>query len=322
MRREDGQALVLCCLFLGALLAMASLAVDVGNLYLVRASFQRAADAAALAGGTGLAVSQAQATSLAIQFAGLNLSAQPGPSGTTTSVTFPTANTIRVSISNQSVGLFFGGIIGRPTAPVAADATAILGPVASVTGDLVPLAVYCNSQTDCEGVLAVGQTHTLRRYCGNFFLSGPSGSACGNSDDDDDIGPGEVFLQGVTFTGESNSNAVFRAEVYDGYAGTLAIGDEVGQLLPGNRNGWRRGMTMRLAEGRNEMTLPIIRPADGSGAIEIIDFIKVRVTDFSITGNTDSLTFEIIQAVTSATSFATGSQGYGINSVVGVRLID
>ncbi len=319
MRREEGQALVLYSLSLAALLGMASLAVDVGKLYLVRASFQRAADAAALAGGSGLVVSQTEATSQATQFATLNLSTQPGLSnGTTATVTFPTANTVRVSISNPAVNLFFGGIIGRPTAPVSAGATAILGSVASVTGDLVPLAVYCNNPTThCDGVLAVGQTHTLQRYCGNFFESGANGSTCGNT-----IEPDQIFLMGVTFTGDSMSNEVFRSEVYNNYTGTLAIGYPVGALLPGNRNGWRSGMWERLAEGRNEMTLPVIGPDETGVGIKIFDFIKIRASSFNVIGNTDSLSFEIIQHMVSTTSFATGTQGYAIDSVVGVRLIE
>ncbi len=319
VRREEGQALVLCCLFLAALLGMASLAVDVGKLYLVSASFQRAADAAALAGGSGLVVSQAEATSRATQFANLNLSTQPGLSnGTTTTVTFPTANTVKVTISNPALNLFFGGIIGRPTAPVSAHATAMIESVTSMTGNLVPLAVYCYTEADCEGVLEVGQQWDMQRYCGNFFESGANGSTCGNS-----IVPGEAFLTAVTFTGESNSTDVFRDEVLNGYAGTIAVGDQVGTLQPGNRIGWQSGMRQRIQNEDREVVLPVIvSDPDVPGGIKVFDLIKVYIVDFYNERNWDRLVFRIIQRMTSTTSFATGSEGYNIDSLVGVRLIE
>lgn len=338
MRNEKGQALVITTLFLGILFGMTTLAVDVGNLYFIRASLQRAADAAVLAGATGLTLSEAEATVRATAIANQNLSTQPSLSGSTSSASFPTAGRIRVTVRHPAVTLFFGGLLGIPTASVSTSAAATLNPVSSVTGDLVPLAVYCNNPaTGCDGVLAVGQTRTVRRYCGNFFVGGSEGSVCGNA-----IAPGEVFLQGVTLTRDSESNAEFRSQVYSGYPGTVRIGEAVG-ALPGNRNGWQDGMTGRLAEGRNEMILAVIRPNQGEPTpadhhpfdhhaddnsvgnaltMEIHDFLKVRVHQFAPAGNTDSLTFEIIQGVTSSGSPALPGQGLGINSVVKVQLVE
>ncbi|MFQ5915252.1 MAG: pilus assembly protein TadG-related protein, partial [Nitrospinota bacterium] len=290
-----------------------ALAVDTGYLYMVRASFQRAADAAVLAGASGLVTSQQEASSRATTFANLNLATQAGLNGAPT-VTFPTDTTIRVTITDPAVRLYFGGAVGIPTASVSASAAAGLSAAASVNGNAVPLAIYCNNPTGCEGVLAVGQTHSSRRYCGNFFNG--NSEVCGNT-----ISTGEIFVVGVTWWG-NNSNSRFRNFTYSGYDGTLGIGDVV-RALPGNRNGWRRGMSDRLSEGRNKMIFSIVRPAgddDDERALQIRDFVEVRVDDFSRVGNTDGMTFEIIRVVVSTEDFATDGQGLGINSISGVRL--
>ncbi|MFQ5692130.1 MAG: pilus assembly protein TadG-related protein [Nitrospinota bacterium] len=416
LRQKSGQALVTTTLFMGGILGMAALAIDGGNLYMARASLQRVADAAVLAGASGLAVSQSEATVRANNIAALNLASQPSLAGSLTTVSFPSPTTIQVTVSNPAVGLFLGGVVGIPFAAVSANASISLAPVASVTGDVVPLAIYCNNPgSGCEGILTVGETRTSRRYCGNFFDGGdgeddddssddtdsdddtdddddPSGETEASSsetetsggdtetssetetsetesaddtetgsetesggetespddtDDDDDpsgetgevaesdesaedasddacgnpIGPGEVFLQGITITQDSNSNSVFRSQVYNGYPGTVSLGDEVG-ALPGNRNGWRDGMTDRLAEGRDEMTLAVIRPVGEGPTMEVVDFVKIRVTGFTPMGNTDSLSYEIIQHVTSSGATAGEDEGLGINSVVKAQLTE
>ena len=71
------------------------------------------------------------------------------------------------------------------------------------------------------------------------------------------------------------------------------------------------------------MTLAVIReldPASGSYNIKVVDFVQVRVSTFSSSGNTDEMTFEIIRDAVSTTDFADAGEGLGIDSVVGVRL--
>ncbi len=311
MRREEGQTLILYSLFLTTFVGITALAIDVGNLYFVKGSFQRVADSAAMAGTSGLFFSQAEATARAMNYANLNLSTQPGLNGTPT-VTFPTATSIKVTVSDPAAQLFFGGIIGIPTAAVSAEATASLEAASSVTRDMVPLAVYCNNPTGCEGILAVGQTYTARRICGNVFVDG---TTCGNT-----VASGEVFLVGLSITGGTGTNE-FRDLTFSGYPGTISIGDLL-QALTGNREDWRPGMTDRLALGRNEMVVAVVRPTATPGTLEVYDFIMINVSAFTPTENTDDLTFEIVQGLLSARSFVTGTQGYGINSILGVRIIE
>lgn len=318
--RKDGQALFLFAAALFVLLGMAALAIDVGYLYTVRSSLQRAADAGCLAGGSGLLVSQAEASSRGTDFAGRNLTGIL--SGATTTVSFPAPTTVRVDVSHPQVRLFFGGVLGKPTALVSANAACSVALAGSVWGDAVPLAVYCNNATGCDGgVLAPGQVHTLKwRYCGNFFedAAQPGGDvkdACGQT-----VAAGEIFVQGITFELPPESTAVLREEVYNGLQRNLNIGDVVG-ALPGDRVGWRSGMEDRLREERREMTFIGVRPQTDRRMMEVVDFIKVRVTDFRRQGPTERITFEILQVVTS-TSFASGGGArYGVNSVYGVQLV-
>ena len=98
---------------------------------------------------------------------------------------------------------------------------------------------------------------------------------------------------------------------------------QTARALPGNRNGWRSGMTDRLADGRNEVFIPIIaklEPVTQTNNIQIVDFVKVSISSFAISGNTDTTTLQIIRGAGSTTEFSDSSQGLGINSVVDVRL--
>ncbi len=317
-RDEKGQVLVIAALTLPVLLGMGALAVDVGYVYVARTAMQNAADAGARAGAASLASGgQNQATLDATNFANLNLAQSSYLAGATPTVTFPDADSVQVTINHPTLPLFFARAIGFNTTVVNAAATASLQNVNSVDpGNLVPLAIYCNNPSGCGGSLSVGQNLSLRRYCGNFFQDGAGGNACGNT-----IADGENFLQGITFD-NSNSNNAFRTAVRDGYDETVTL-DQAARALPGNRNGWRSGMTDRLAEGRNEMTLAVIRelnPASGNFNISVVDFIQVRVSSFAISGNTDTTTFEIIRTAVSTTDFALSGEGLDINSVTGVRL--
>lgn len=317
-RDTRGQVLALIAIGLPVLFGAGAISVDLGHAFLARSVLQNASDAGARAGAAILAAggTQTAAQAEAVIFANRNVAPSNYLAGAVPVVSFPTPTSIQVSF-NFNLGLFFAPVIGINTTPVAATAIAGIAAVNAVLPNtLVPLAVVCNNPAGCAGVLVVGQTWTMRRYCGNFFSDGANGNSCGNS-----IASNENFLMGVTFD-NSNSNSAFRSAVRDGYPGEVSM-DQQARALPGNRNGWRSGMTDRLADGRNEMTLAVIRelnPSVGNYNVEIVDFIQVRVTNFTINGNMDTTTFEIIRTSVSTTDFADQNDGLGINSVVGVRL--
>lgn len=317
-RGTKGQIVAIVALALPAIAGGAALAVDVGHIFVAKSAIQTAVDAGARAGTAVLAEggSQTAATASANSFVSQNLSTIPYLATITPVISFPTSESVKVTIEHN-LSLYFARVLGIETAPIANTATAALASVSAVgENTLIPLAIYCNNESGCSGSLTVDQNLTLRRYCGNFFKDGAGGNTCGDA-----IADGEVFIVGITFD-NSNSNAAFRAAVRDGYSGTISLGQSA-RALPGNRVGWRSGMTARLADGRNEAFIPIIaklEPTANTFNIQIADFVKVNISSFAISGNTDTTTLQIIRGAVSTTEFSDSSQGLGINSVVGVRL--
>jgi len=121
-QRERGQVLVIAALLLPVLLAMAGMAVDVGNYASERRSLQNAADAMALAGGQELPdTTQAQAAALA-------LADNHGVDPSDVSITFSGGNTaprIRVVIEREHE-FGFMKIVGIESSDVGAAAAANL----------------------------------------------------------------------------------------------------------------------------------------------------------------------------------------------------
>ncbi len=321
LKWTGGQVLAIFALTLPVIFGGGAIAVDLGHLFVARNTMQNAADAGARAGATILATggTQGAATAEAVIFAARNLAFPAYFTGATPVVTFPTAQTIQVTI-NHNLPLYLAPIIGLTSAAVTTNAQAQFTPaVASPPFFMAPYSIACNRPNGCQGQLAVGQTLTLRRYCGNFYMDGPDGNACGSS-----IKNNETFTLGITFTSSVNmSNEEFRTHVRDGYDQTVSIGN-LAQALPGQRNGWRDGMFDRLLAGGHEVVLPVIKEASnpvGDYNIEIADLIMVRISNFQLLGKSDGLTFEIIEGSIPATGFPTNPQNLGINSVSIVQLV-
>ncbi len=316
---KSGQMTVMFAFSLPAMVGIGALAVDGGQMYVARNIMQNASDAGARAGTAILAAggTQGEAEAEAVNFASKNLASVSYFSGVTPVVTFPTAQSVQVSISHD-VPLVLAPALGINTAGVATSATAELASVRAVEpGQLIPLAIYCNNTGGCSGALAVGQVLTAQCYCGNYFDDGNSGSSCGTK-----IKGGEIFVAGITFD-DNNSNSEFRFLVQDGQMSNVELGQSA-RSLPGTRTGWQDGMTTRLSEGRDEVVLPVIKEAsgmmNGDYNVVIVDFVKVRITSFSSSGSSDQITFEIIQSSVSTSDYSGETEGLGINSVVGVRL--
>ncbi|MFQ5895077.1 MAG: pilus assembly protein TadG-related protein [Nitrospinota bacterium] len=338
-RGEAGNALVLFALMLPVLMGFAALAVDVGYLYYVRTAMQATADAACLAGGSGLVVSQGEAKRRATAIGDQNIAQMTILSNsdhpTTLAVSFPSDDDLDISttVSNPTMRLFFARVLGWTTAPVSATATCGLTPATHVARDLIPLAVVCtptnNCQTFLQNMLNGNNPETLRRYCGNFYVSG-NGDACGNA-----FTPDEVFLMGIAlgpgnvcnYRGEDNvwvtmSNATFRDLVYNGYKGTTY---DDNCALPGNRNGWQSGMYNRLLEERNEVIIPVVKQDPqgyGGRQVQIIEFVAITINYFGEEGNTDHMTFTVTETTVSPADFAPPADGTELNSVMVVRLLE
>ncbi len=338
-KNTGGQVMVLWAISLPVLFGAGGLAVDVGHLAVSRNVLQNAADAGAFAGATILAStdSQSQARNEAVKFTNLNSNAYGGTNGATTTVTFPTATSVRVTVT-QNVPLFLMPVIGINTGLVSATALARFGAVATAPpGSVVPLGIICNTPgvgptaDNCKGRLRIGESYDIRRYCGNYFMDGPEGNLCGN-----DIEEDEVFMQGYT-KDSTLSTAEFREHVYGGVPYSVQLWDTA-VALPANRNGWKFGMTDRLAEAdasgegldymspnckRRCFIMPVLKGIpNGNGMddnIQIHGFVYARVKRFYTEGNTDRLVFTIERVFLSGERLQI-AEGLEIGSVVMVHL--
>jgi len=325
-RDARGQVLIIVALALPVLMGSAAIAVDVGYVYLVRSAVQNAADAGSRAGTAilGNGGTEAEAAAEATSFANQNIASASYLSGATPTVTFPSADSVKVAISH-TLPLFFAPIIGINASTVSVNATAALAAVNSVpSGNVVPLAIYCNNPSGCSASLSVSQQLSgILRQCGNFF--GASGSTCNYNSNvpSADSQNGEIFLTGLSFN-NNNSTGELKDDIENGYSGTTTIG-QVASALPGTKQGWQNSMTQRLNSGDNEMTFVVVEPyGDSAGDVRVVDFIQVRITNFNpgSASAQDEFDIEIIQKSFPSTDYVAAGEGLGISSTTGVRLIN
>ena len=120
-RSQRGQAMVLTCLFITALLGIAAFVLDVGSWYRTHRDLQAAADAAALAGAQALPQDPSRAAALAAQYA------QKNGNRTLDRVSIlgriSPNDTISVHISTDAPG-FFAKVFGIDSVHVGAGAAA------------------------------------------------------------------------------------------------------------------------------------------------------------------------------------------------------
>jgi Flp pilus assembly protein TadG len=208
-----GQTVVMLTLLIPILLGAVALGTDVAVFYYNWAQLQRAADSAALAGGTYLPRDPATAQSVAIHYAELN----GVQSGQVTSVTFGNSNTTITVRVQRTVPYMFARVVGLVSNPVTASATAALETAGSVTG---ALPIGLNSTTPYTN----GQAITMH-----------SGR----------VAPGD--WDGLAL-GCSGANC-FRGNLANGYSGTISVGDMV-TSEPGATSGpTSQGINARIQNG-------------------------------------------------------------------------
>jgi Flp pilus assembly protein TadG len=130
--RDDGQALVLMVLFLMSLLGVAGLVIDYGVWSVNRSQVQSAADAAALAGASGIPGGPGSALALAHSQYGKNgLPADTVAAAPSTDLT--PNDSVNVDAS-RSVGTWFTGIFGVHTVTVSGTARATIESFSTMNG--------------------------------------------------------------------------------------------------------------------------------------------------------------------------------------------
>ncbi|MFP6867747.1 MAG: pilus assembly protein TadG-related protein [Nitrospinota bacterium] len=126
-RGTKGQIVAIVALALPAIAGGAALAVDVGHIFVAKSAIQTAVDAGARAGTAVLAEggSQAATTASANSFVSQNLSTIPYLATITPVISFPTSESVKVTIEHN-LSLYFARVLGIETAPIANTATAAL----------------------------------------------------------------------------------------------------------------------------------------------------------------------------------------------------
>jgi hypothetical protein len=121
LRDQSGQAFVLTCIFIVALLGIAALVLDVGSWYRAQRDVQAAADAAVLAGAHALPLNTGRATALAHEYV------QKNDAYTVEDIRFSAQlsadDTISVRLSTEAPG-FFAKVLGIDSVIVRARASA------------------------------------------------------------------------------------------------------------------------------------------------------------------------------------------------------
>jgi hypothetical protein len=163
---EKGQAVVLIALFLGVLMAVGAIVLDVGAWYRADRKVQATADAAALAGAQGLPDNHAEATNLALGYANKNGGGVAGGN-----ITFTTdvvaGDTIKVHAEKPMPG-FFAKALGIASVRVGADARARTG-VMTEAKWAAPVAVdEQHEKLQCRPTPCFNEPTTL-----DFFKVGP-----------------------------------------------------------------------------------------------------------------------------------------------------
>lgn len=200
-RNKKGSSSIILLLMTTVAIALMTLAVDAGMLYLEKGKLQNCVDSVALAAISAYADGQEKMLEEAYKYSNLN-----GVSPGELSIDIA-ENKRRVTVtSSKSVTLFFARIFDMSNADVVVRSVAAAGPVSSVKG-IRPFGVE-------EQEFIYGETYTLK--------NGGGGGSNGNY--------GAIALGG---TGSSN----YRNNLINGYNGhTLKIGDVI-ETETGNMDG-------------------------------------------------------------------------------------
>ncbi|MDR7157519.1 pilus assembly protein TadG-related protein [Arthrobacter sp. BE255] len=299
---EEGAVTVIVALLMVALLGFVAIAVDVGAIYSERAQLQSGADASAIALAQTCArdaVDPLCSTTSTLAGSLANQNALDGMSKVHNINLDKTARTVTVQTSaketggvDNSVSLFFAGILGVPTKEVAAHSSAVWGsPQAGRTA--FPLAFsICQVKGYVGGALQLLQDH------GN------------NANPDCNYGPSGAAVEG---------GFGWLAPDAGKCGGTIDIkvgegGSDTGNNAPGHCAAELNRWGAEITAGRKIIVLlPVYNKVTGTGAgavYSLISFAAFDVTGWKFSGNS-GLPYEFRSEKSTATGVTTETQCNG-----------
>lgn len=300
IRRESGQATVVTLIFLVVLLGMAALVLDIGSWYRADRATQSTADAAALAGAQVLPYDPANASSLALQYAGKN---GGGLSSSQIHITksLNDNDTIQVHVSKGANGVFTK-LFGVNTVTVGSNATA--------RASLMQSAQYV-------APIGVNLKHPK--------LKGTTGCPCfgvGNSTTiplGKNGAPGSFDLLNIDGSKGGTGGQTLADWIVHGYSGYLPIGS----YLSDTGAKWNDSLVQNALEQRMHTTLlfPVYDILTGSGAnavYHVVGWVGFYLTGHTANGSSGSITGYFTQVVWDGIE-STSSDG--TNPDLGARVV-
>jgi Flp pilus assembly protein TadG len=257
-REEKGSTAVLVALTVTALVGLAALAVDAGQLYMARTRLMTAADYAAMAGARDLP-DPAAARAAAQQYAAAN-----GVAAGAQVTVSDDRSTVTVTLQ-ETVPLTFARVLGIRESQVTATAAATSAALSGVRG-VVPLVVVRQN-------FQYGQQVTLKA----------------NSQNRPEDAPGNYQAVALGGTGASN----YRDNLEHGYTGWIRIGDWI-PTEPGNMAGpTRTGVRARIDQDPHStyenvqagssrlLTVPVVDSfqVNGRGEVQVVGFAVFFLED-------------------------------------------
>lgn len=274
---EKGGVTVIVALLLVTLLGFVAIAVDIGVIYSERSQLQSGADAAAIATAQKCARdanSEFCSTTSSLAGSLANQNALDGMSSVQSISLDKTARTVQVQTSakeaggvDNSVSLFFAGVLGVPTKEVAAQASAAWGsPKAGRTA--FPLAFsICQVKDNIGGALQLLREHGK------------------NANTDCNYGPSGAAVEGGFGWLTQDSGAC---------GGTIDLavsegGSDPGNNAPGNCATELNRWASEITAGREIVVLlPVFNKVTGTGAgavYGLVSFAAFKVTGWKFSGD-------------------------------------
>ncbi|WP_324642614.1 Tad domain-containing protein [Pseudarthrobacter sp. LT1] len=265
---ERGAISVIVAILLVTLLGFVAMAVDVGRIYSERAQLQNGADAAAIALAQKCARNASDSLCTTSTLAGslANQNALNGMSNVNNIQLSTTAGTVSVTTTakengapDNSVSLFFAGVLGIPSMQVAAKSSAVWGsPSKGPTA--FPLAFsICQVQTMVDKGLQV--------------LQNKDSSSNQNKDSTKNANPGCTLPSGGTVPGgfgwlaQDAGKCGASIDLSVNESGSDPTNTKTGNSAPSNCEATLNGWAADITAGRKAVVLlPVFDKATGTGA--------------------------------------------------------